>query len=147
MKTSYLGVLAAAMIVGSPALADMVAASPGVTLTQAAQAKFNHNASGDEQIGTPATSGSSGIPAPLYSAAGVSPDDGWSLQHVAAAKFVNDGNSQGGMLRRASETGVSLAYGEERDYSKLAMAAGLSPEEAAGMSFQEIATAKLNNEH
>jgi len=70
MKYSYFGILAAAVIVGSPALAEMVAASPGVTLTEAAQAKFNHNASGDERIGT-VEPGSSGIPAPLYSAAGL----------------------------------------------------------------------------
>ena len=35
----------------------------------------------------------------------------------------------------------------DRDYSKLAAAAGLSPEEAAGMSFDEIANAKLDTEH
>ena len=34
-----------------------------------------------------------------------------------------------------------------RDYSKLAAAARLSPEEAAGMSFDEIANAYLDLEH
>ena len=35
----------------------------------------------------------------------------------------------------------------DRDYSKLAAAARLSPEEAAGMSFDEIANAYLDLEH
>ncbi len=45
------------------------------------------------------------------------------------------------------EASASLAYGQDRDYSQLAMSAGLSPEEAATMSFDEIANAKLNMEH
>ena len=39
----YLSVLAAALLAASPGLADMIAASPGVTLTEAAQAKFNRD--------------------------------------------------------------------------------------------------------
>ena len=39
----YLSVLAAALLAASPALADMIAPSPGVTLTEAAQAKFNRD--------------------------------------------------------------------------------------------------------
>jgi hypothetical protein len=142
----HVSVLAAAMVAGSPAFADMIAASPDVTLTEAAQAKFNRDTRGDDQVVTP-VAGSSGIPAPLYSAAGVSPDEGWTLQQVAAAKFDRDGNGQGGLLNRTSGTTASLAYGQERDYSQLARAAGLSPEEAASMSFDEIANAKLNAEH
>lgn len=146
MKCSYFGILAAAVIVGSPALADMIAASPGMTLTEAAQAKFNHNASGDERIGT-AQPGSSGIPAPLYSAAGTTPDEGWTLQQVAAAKFSREGLGQGRLPSGGTQPSVGLAYGMDRDYSQLAMAAGLSPEEAAGMSFDEIAKVKLDSEH
>lgn len=146
MKCSYLGILAAAMIVGSPALAEMVAASPGVTLTEAAQAKFNHNARGDDRIGT-ARPGTSGIPAPLYSAAGVTPDEGWTLQQVAAAKFSNEGLGQGRLPSGGAQPSAGLAYGMDRDYSQLAMSAGLSPEEAAGMSFEEIAAEKLNSDH
>jgi hypothetical protein len=139
-------ILAAAVVVGSPAFADMIVASPEVTLTEAAQAKFNRDTRGDDQVVKPVP-GSSGIPAPLYSAAGVTPDEGWTLQQVAAAKFSRDGNSQGGLLGRPSEPSAGLAYGQDRDYSQLAMSAGLSPEEAAGMSFDEIANAKLNAEH
>ena len=146
MKYSYFGILAAAVIVGSPALAEMVAASPGVTLTEAAQAKFNHNASGDERIGT-VEPGSSGIPAPLYSAAGVTPDQGWTLQQVAAAKFSREGLGQGRLPSGGAQPSAGLAYGMDRDYSQLAMSAGLSPEEASGMSFDEIAGAKLETDH
>ena len=43
---------------------------------------------------------------------------------------------------------VSRGYGQgARDYSRLAFAAGLSPEEAASMSVWEIANEKLNCEH
>ena len=47
---SYLNILAAAafVAVGAPALADtQVEASPGVTLTELAQAKFNRDTRGD----------------------------------------------------------------------------------------------------
>lgn len=143
----YLGVLAVALLAGSPALADMmIAASPGVTLTQAAQAKFNHDTRPDDRQVTPVPGGA-GIPAPLYSTAGMSPDEGWTLSQVAAAKFDRDGQDQGALANRSVETTAGLAYGVDRDYSQLAISGRLSPEEAAGMSFDEIANAKLNFEH
>jgi hypothetical protein len=145
---SCVSLLAVAMLAGSPALADMVAASPGVTLTEAAQAKFNADTRGDDQYVKPVP-GSSGIPAPLYSAAGVTPEQGqgWTLQQVAAAKFSSEGYSQGRLTSRSSAPSASLAYGQDRDYSALASAAGLSPGEASGMSFDEIANAYLDTEH
>ena len=81
--------------------------------------------------------GSSGIPAPLYSAAGYSPDEaqGATLSQVAAAKFDRDGNAQGALPNGGSATSASLAYGQDRDYSQLANAAGIGPDDAAGMSF------------
>ena len=142
----YLSVLAAALFAASPALADMIAASPGVTLTEAAQAKFNHDSSPGDRHVTPVP-GNSGIPASLYSSAGLSAEDGWTLEQVAAAKFDHDGHGQGTLTNRSDESTVGLAYGMDRDYSQLAAAAGLSPEEAAGMSFDEIANAKLDLEH
>jgi hypothetical protein len=142
----YLSALAAALLAASPALADMIAASPGVTLTEAAQAKFNNESrSGDRHV-TPVP-GNSGIPAPLYSSAGMSPDEGWTLEQVAAAKFERDGNGQGGLGNRSVEQTAGLAYGMDRDYSQLALSAGLSAEEAAGMSFDEIAKFKLDADH
>jgi len=141
-----ISLLAAAMVAGSPALADMIAASPGVTLTEAAQAKFNQESATGDQYVKPEP-GSSGIPAPLYSGTGLSPEDGWTLQQVAAAKFSNDGLGQGALTRRSADTTASLAYGDDRDYWQLALSAGLSRDEAAGMSFDDIAQAKLNSEH
>jgi len=145
---SYFSLLAAAMVAGSPAFADMIAASPGVTLTEAAQAKFNRDNRGDDEHVKPVP-GSSGVPAPLYSAAGYTADEaqGATLSQVAAAKFDRDGEDQGALPSRGSATSASLAYGQDRDYSQLAMAAGLSSEEAAGMSFNDIANAKLNSDH
>jgi hypothetical protein len=145
---SYVSILAVAIVAGSPAVADMIAASPGVTLTEAAQAKFNQDTRGDDQVASPVP-GSSGIPAPLYSAAGFTPEEaqGLTLQQVAAAKFDRDGNSQGALPTRTPETSASLAYGQDRDYGQLARSAGLGQEEAANMSFDEIANAKLNTDH
>lgn len=140
----FLSILGATLLAASPALADMIAASPGVTLTEAAQAKFNRDTSQRQATPVP---GSSGIPVPLYSAAGMTPDAGWTLQQVAAAKFDRDGQSQGALTIRSTVSPASLAYGMDRDYSQLAAAAGLGREEAAGMSFDEIANAKLNSEH
>ena len=142
----YLGILAATLLAASPALADMIAASPGVTLTEAAQAKFNRDSSPDDRHIAPVP-GNSGIPASLYASAGVSAGDGWTLEQVAAAKFDHDGQDQGALINRSVESTVGLAYGMDRDYSQLAAAAGLTPEEAAGMSFDELANAKLDAEH
>jgi hypothetical protein len=142
----YLSVLAAALLAASPALADMIAASPGVTLTEAAQAKFNRDSRHDARPIAP-VAGNSGIPAPLYSSAGLSADGGWTLEQVAAAKFDHDGQDQGALTNRSVESTVGLAYGMDRDYSRLAAAARLSPEEAAGMSSDEIANAYLDLEH
>jgi hypothetical protein len=142
----YFSLLATALLVSSPALADMIVASPGVSLTQAAQAKFNHDSSQDDRHIAPA-SGTSGIPAPLYRSTSLSPSDGWTLEQVAAAKFDQEGQDQGALTRRSVATTTGLAYGMDRDYSHLAAAAGLSPEQAAGMSFEEIANAKLNMDH
>jgi hypothetical protein len=124
----------------------MIAASPGVTLTEAAQAKFNRDSRPDDRQITPVP-GNSGIPAPRSSSAGLSADDGWTLEQGAAAKFKRDGEDQGALTSRSAESTVGLAYGMDRDYSKLAAAAGLSPEVAAGMSFDEIAKAYLDSEH
>ena len=77
----------------------------------------------------------------------MSADDGWTLEQVAAAKFDRDGQDQGALTDRGVESTVGLAYGMDRDYSKLATAARLSPDEAAGMSFDEIAGAYLDREH
>jgi hypothetical protein len=142
----YLSVLAAALLAASPSLADMIAASPDVTLTEAAQVKFNHDSRPDDRQIRPVP-GSSGIPAPLYSSAGMRADDGWTLEQVAAAKFDRDGQDQGALTNRSVESTVGLAYGMDRDYAQLASAAGLSPDEAAGMSFEEIAQAKLDLDH
>ncbi len=142
----YLSVLAAALLAASPALADMIAASPGVTLTQAAQAKFNRDSRSDDRQITP-VAGTAGDPAHLYATTGISADEGWTLEQLAAAKFDRDGHGQGALTDRSVESTVGLAYGMDRDYSQLAAAAGLSPEEAAGMSFEEIAHAKLEPGH
>ena len=142
----YLGVLAAALLAASPALADMIAASPGVTLTEAAQAKFNHDTWTSDRYVKPVPGTAQPSPQ-LYASAGLTPEEaqGWTLEQVHVAKINRE--SSGGE-RQLAPASISRGYGQGGgDYSRLASAAGLSPDEAASMSVWEIATAKLNSEH
>ena len=78
---SYLNILAAAafVAVGAPALADtQVKASPGVTLTESAQAKFNRDTRGDDRHVKPIP-GSSEPSSQLYTAAGLTAAGSWWL--------------------------------------------------------------------
>ena len=88
---SYLNILAAAafVAVGAPALADtQVKASPGVTLTESAQGKFNRDTRGDDRHVKPIP-GSSEPSSQLYAAAGLTVAEGRAmiLDQVFVAKI------------------------------------------------------------
>ncbi len=144
---SCINSLAVALCIGSPAIAGtQIVASPGITLTEAAQEKFNHDTWSGEPYVKPVP-GSATPSTHLYSAAGVSPEEGQSLTleqlHVAKINRESSGDDQ--QLAPAS---VSRGYGQRPpDYSRLAFSIGLSPEEAAELSGPEIANKKLNFEH
>jgi hypothetical protein len=149
---SYMHVLAAAAIVaGSPVMADsQVIASPGVSLTEAAQAKFNRDTRPDDGHVKP-VAGNSEISPQLYAAAGLTPAEaqGWTIDQVFVAKINREsgGDQQQAQWIDVSQTSGSRAYGQSPDYSQLARSAGLTRDEAAEMSLSEIAAAKLNAEH
>jgi hypothetical protein len=151
MKSSIVIMAVVAIVVGAPVVADsQVVAGPDMTLTEAAQAKFNRESPTDDRHFKPVP-GSSGIPAPLYASAGLTPEEGqgWTLEQVFVAKINRESRGDDRQLLPvdASATSTGLAFGQDADYSQLALSAGLSREEAAGMSFADIAEAKLNAEH
>lgn len=150
MKPAMNILAVAIMVAGTPALADtFVVASPGVTLTQAAQAKFNRDTRpGDRQV-TP-DAGNSAISPHLYRAAGLTPEeaDGWTLEQIFVAKINREsGDDQEQVWMPDSPASVSRGFGGNTEYLGLARSVGISAEDAAGMTPAEIAAAKLNYEH
>lgn len=147
MKSCIIGIVSVAYFIASPVVADtMVIASPGMTLTDAAQAKFNRDTRPGDRHYKPIPG--SGQPSrQLYAGAGVTPEEaqGWTLEELYVAKINRDSSGQNRQLAPGS---VSLGYGQgSGDYSRLAHSAGLGADEAASMSVWEIANAKLNREH
>jgi len=149
MKLPITAAAAVALLLsGASAFADTrVIASSGVTLTEAAQAKFNRDTRDGEPQVTP-TPGASEPSRQFYAAAGLTLGEGrgMSLGDVHVAKINRE--SRGDDMQRISgdETVTSRAYGQGSDYRQLAASAGLDDEAAAGLSLTEIAAAKFAKE-
>ena len=148
---SYLNILAAAafVAVGAPALAGtQVEASPGVTLTESAQAKFNRDTRGDDRHVKPIP-GSSEPSSQLYAAAGLTVAEGraMTLDHLFVAKINRESRGDDQQLVVDELVAMaSRAYGQGGDYAQLAASAGLDATEASGMSLTAIAAAKFAKE-
>jgi hypothetical protein len=149
---SYLNIVAAAALVaiGAPALADtQVKASPGITLTEAAQIKFNRDTRGDDQHVKP-VAGTSDPSRQFYASAGLTIGEGRGMSvdqvHVAKINRESRGDDQQLLVVGESVAMASRAYGQGGDYAQLASSAGLSPAEAWGMSLTEIAAATFAKE-
>jgi hypothetical protein len=138
MKT-YINAIAAAAVAlaaAAPAFAgSQVVAGNGMTLTEAAQAKFNRDTRGDDrqQIVYPGQS-----PAEARAS---------SLNAELVAKI--NAESRGDEQQLVVGSGVtkttrSSAAGADR--GQLISAAGLSPSEAEGMSLSQIAAAKFDRD-
>ena len=148
---SYLNILAAAafVAVGAPALADtQVQASSGVSLTEAAQAKFNRDTRGDDRHVKPIP-GSSEPSSQLYAASGLTVAEGRAmiLDQVFVAKINRE--SRGDDQQLVVDESVAMAsraYGQGGDYARPAASAGLDATEASGMSLTAIAAAKFAKE-
>ena len=151
MKSYINAVAAAAFIaVGAPALADtQVQASPGVTLTEAAQAKFNRDTRGDDRHVKP-IAGTSEPSRQFYASAGLTIGEGrsMSVDQVHVAKINREARGDDKQLLVAGESvGMATrAYGQGGDYEQLAASAGLTAAEAWGMSLTEIAAVKFARE-
>ena len=150
MKSHISIVLSAALLaVAAPAFAGQIQASPGVTLTEAAQAKFNKETRGDDRHVKP-VAGTARPSRQLYASAGLSQAEGDSmtLEQVFVAKINRESRGDDEQRLAAAET-VSMgsrAYGNGSDYAQLASSAGLDRAEASGMSLTEIAAAKFAKE-
>ena len=151
MKTKINTLLAAAFVViGVPAFADtQVKASPGVTLTEAAQAKFNADTRRDDQHVKP-VAGTSEPSRQFYASAGLTIGEGrgMTLEQVFIAKINRENGRDNEQALVAGEpvTMGSRAYGQGGDHAQLAASAGLGSAEAWGMSLTEIAAAKFAKE-
>ena len=149
MKT-YLSTIAAAAFVaaiGAPALAEQVKASPGVTLTEAAQAKFNHDTGRSDDRHVAPIPGSSEPTRQFYASAGLTIGEGraMGIEQAFVAKINRESRSEDDQLLVVGEP-VSMgsrAYGAGSDHRQLAVSAGLSAADASNMTLAEIAAAKF----
>ena len=161
MKT-YLNALAAAAVAltaAAPSYADsQLAASAGLnpaqaaglTLTEIAQAKFNRDARGDDRhVIVVHGVASAEARAQLAANAGVSPVDaqGLSLSEIAAAKFNREGSGDDQQrVVRSDVTKAARSVADNSAWAQLIASAGLTTDEAAGLSLSEIAKVKFDRE-
>jgi len=137
----------ALVALAAPALADtQVIAAPGVTLTEAAQAKFNRGARQDDRHVAP-VAGTSEPSRQFYASAGLSVGEGraMTLEQVFVAKINRESSRDQQQLASTGEAVAmgSRAYGQGIDRSQLIASARLDADQAAAMSLQEIAAAKF----
>ena len=166
MKTNLKALAITAALVGAaaPALAQSQlissagltpAEASGLSLTEIAAAKFNRSAGGDDQqtvlrprAVTVASRSAGSDVSQLAASTGLSSAEahGLSLSEIAAAKFNRSasGDDQQTVLRPRAVTVASRSAGS--DVSQLAANAGLTPEEARGLSLSEIAAIKFADE-
>jgi hypothetical protein len=138
---------------------EQLAASAGIrpaeaqqlTLTEIAAHKFNRDVSGaDEQKVRIEPGRSIGTPEQLASAAGLGADDAstMSLTEIAA-HFFNRASSDQDQQTVHTDEGVTMvsrqdSYGPSAGLRQLAASAGLTVEEAQGMSLRQIAAHAFN---
>jgi hypothetical protein len=160
MKTSLKTFAAVSAVVLSAAAAPAFASSQlvanagltpaeaeGLTLNQIAQFKFSRNAGNDERQVVVRIPGTGGDSSQLAASAGLGPDEaaGLSLNEIAIAKFNRNVDNEDRQWPgpRSGVTAMSRSMGGAA-WAQLAANAGLTPEEAAGMTLTEIAIAKFN---
>ncbi|MBB5220962.1 hypothetical protein HNP73_000883 [Amaricoccus macauensis] len=156
---SYLAPLAAAVAIAlaGPALAGGQLASnaglsqseaAGLSLTEIAQAKFNRDA-GFSQHAQPVSEASTDARGNLARAAGLSADaaEGLSLGQIAAVKF-SRGSSDNDQIRPA-DLGATVATRslDNSARAQLISNAGLTADDATGLSLTEIAAAKFDRDN
>ncbi len=162
MKTLLTSLAAvAALSIAAPAVADsgQLAASAGLSpaeasglsLTEIAQAKFNHGARGDDrQVIVRHEPVSADARANLAVYAGVPADAAGdlSLTEIAAAKFNRDSDDsdQQRVERGRVTVTTSGALRTNDRWAQLIASAGLERSEAAGLSLTDIAAAKFDRD-
>ena len=120
----------------------------GLSLTEIAQAKFNRDA-GFSQHAQPVSEASTDARGNLARAAGLSADaaEGLSLGQIAAVKF-SRGSSDNDQIRPA-DLGATVATRslDSRARAQLISNAGLTADDATGLSLTEIAAAKFDRDN
>jgi len=152
-----LAVAAALLGAAAPAFAQsQLVANAGLTPTEAAGlslneiavAKFNRGSDSSERQVT-FTPGSAGNSAQLAASAGLAPNEAQSLTltGVAAAKFNRDGDADDAqsVQHRGDVTVITRSIGAD-GHGQLIAAAGLTRDEANGLSLTEIARAKFDRD-
>ena len=146
-KLNTIAAVAIALVAAAPAFAGtQVVAGNGVTLTEAAQAKFNRDTRPDDRHPIVVPGQASGNYGQLAAVAGLTAEEaqGMSLNEIYVAKINREARGddkqavKGGQVTMGTRTSPSTASN-----GQLIAAAGLSPAEAAGMSLTEIAAAKF----
>ncbi len=138
MKT-YINTLAAAAVAlaaAVPAFADQVVAGNGVSLTEAAQAKFNRDTRGDDRqfIVHPGRTSAEARATALNAA------------FVAKINAEGRGDEQQRAVTISTVTMATRSPSTGAGRAQLIASAGLSAEQAAGMSLSEIAAAKVDRD-
>ena len=143
-----LAAAAVSLAVAAPAFAGQVAAGPGITLTEAAQAKFNRDTGRDNQQFSPVPGESSpAAVAQLAAVAGIEPGEAqaMSLNAIFVAKINREVGRDQQQLPKSTSV-IMSSRSPSAANAQLIAAAGLTPAEAAGMTLTEIAAAKFNRE-
>ena len=124
------------------------AQAQGLSLNEIAVAKFNRGSDSSERqvIVTP---GSGGTSAQLAANAGLAPDQAQALTltEIAAAKFNRDTDADNAQRveRPGGVTAMSRSVGNV-DHAQLIAAAGLTQDQANGLSLSDIARAKFDRD-
>ena len=129
----------------------------GLTLSEIAAAKFSRSAGHDERHAIVARGG--GVTAISRSAddaagsqlaanAGLTPEQaqGLSLSQVAAAKFSRSAGHDAQQVVVHRDAVTAIGRSAAGAYPQLAASAGLTPDEALGLSLTEIAAAKFDRD-
>lgn len=149
MKSIAFAAVLSTLGLAVPALADsQVVAGNGLTLTEAAQAKFNRDsAPGDAHVTVvPVTP--SGDYGRLAASFGMTPEEAQRLDlaQIFVAKVNHGAAANEQMLMKGASVTLSTRSPYQADRTRLATSAGLTPAEASGMSLSEIAAAKFAND-
>lgn len=147
MKYASIIALAVATVAAAPVFAGstQVVATPGVSLTEAAQAKFNRDTRGDDRHEIVVRGTPSGEYDQLAASAGISPAaaEGLSLEEVFVAKINREtGGNADQLVKKSGVTAMSRSI-SQAGHAQLVASAGLSADEAKGMTLGEIAAAKF----
>jgi hypothetical protein len=125
------------------------AEAAGLSLTEIAQAKFNRDTRGDDRheiveygVASPAAR------ADLAANAGLTPVAAQgTLTEIAALKFNRDTRGDDRQtVQRSDATMAARSIADNRAWAQLIAGAGLTQEEAAGLSLSEIARAKFDRD-